>query len=800
MPPHALAALYRAIGACVTSFPDDPIVLAKLVIEEGAAAEEEAILPVVREVDPIGPLASREQHKIVSECIQRLRQSGDGGELDLDKQRDPSVTITPIPSDQWTGADGTPEWIVPHNNVNPRHRLLFLHGGGYTSYSPSDVYRPFTTRLAAATGMAVLAIDYRLAPAHPFPAALEDALAAHRWLWHNGPPARSASASATECSQPAPLSTAYFTPDDAAEAVFVCGDSAGGGLALALAGNLAMSRAGHPQALFPSLCCGVPQPTALALVSPWTDLTASLPSYSTRAWSPASAKGDPIFSDGAEPAKEIADAVEYGGAYLGVASSDAGVGRSHNALRSRLAHPLVSPVFLPPAALAELPPTLLLVGDSEVMLGDSTEVAARMVEATGRTDRVRLRVFRRMWHVFPLYSEACGQAEACAAPASSKAGGACSRKTRTKAAASSTAATDATAATTSGAVHTRPPLLPAGMAERAADDAKLLYAACVALDDIRLWISQHTPTTPTASTAAVRARMGPALLCVLPVVVVEVATVCRQRMDPVVPSVPADANAGAATEAASIASMVWALAWASAIIANSMLRICLPSSYCPRSQALPGLLPSPLMARVLATLAEYAFYRAEALALGMPFWSADEPMPSVLGSLTGLSVLGSLTGLGEVLCWCHLLLQSELLGCLEDGVWTLYQATVLLRSSRALKWVVALPYCLNAPHHLYRQLSRVERPLLGAAVYWRAPVGLGIAPDEGVKAWATPSLLAKPVTYALLRLAANPGVLGSVRALWFGALPLLLLLLGGALRWSHEGRPRDALLSRVRSE
>ena len=69
--------------------------------------------------------------------------------------------------------------------------------------------------------------------------------------------------------------------------------------------------------------------------------------------------------------------------------------------------PRLSPVFAPAAALAQLPPTLLLVGDAEVMLCDSTEFAARALEA-GAAD-VRLRVFPRMWHVFPLYTEACGQ-------------------------------------------------------------------------------------------------------------------------------------------------------------------------------------------------------------------------------------------------------------------------------------------------------------------------------------------------------------------------------------------------------
>src|SRR5262245_54655017 len=63
----------------------------------------------------------------------------------------------------------------------PDRRVLFLHGGGYVTGSPA-LYRHFTWRVAAAARARVLAIDYRLAPEHPFPAALDDALAAYRWL------------------------------------------------------------------------------------------------------------------------------------------------------------------------------------------------------------------------------------------------------------------------------------------------------------------------------------------------------------------------------------------------------------------------------------------------------------------------------------------------------------------------------------------------------------------------------------------------------------------------------------------
>jgi cation diffusion facilitator CzcD-associated flavoprotein CzcO/acetyl esterase/lipase len=110
--------------------------------------------------------------------------------------------------------------------------LLYLHGGAYCVGSPAT-HRALTGRLALATGLPVFALDYRLAPEHPFPAGLDDALAAYRALRAQGP-------------------------------VVLAGDSAGGGLALACA--LALREAGDAP------------PAALYLISPWADMrTAAAP-------------------------------------------------------------------------------------------------------------------------------------------------------------------------------------------------------------------------------------------------------------------------------------------------------------------------------------------------------------------------------------------------------------------------------------------------------------------------------------------------------------------------------------------
>ncbi|HTN04809.1 MAG TPA: alpha/beta hydrolase [Planctomycetaceae bacterium] len=100
------------------------------------------------------------------------------------------------------------EWVLAPG-ADPDLRLLYLHGGGWVSGSGGN-YLPLAADISAAAGCAVLLPDYRLAPEHPFPAGLEDCVAAHDWLVSNGP------------AGPGP-----------AKATFIAGDSAGGNLTLA---------------------------------------------------------------------------------------------------------------------------------------------------------------------------------------------------------------------------------------------------------------------------------------------------------------------------------------------------------------------------------------------------------------------------------------------------------------------------------------------------------------------------------------------------------------------------------------
>jgi monoterpene epsilon-lactone hydrolase len=146
---------------------------------------------------------------------------------------------------------GVPLECLRRKGRKPEHTILFLHGGGYCVGSPA-AYRAITTRLARLSGAEIIVPDYRLAPEHPHPAALDDAVRVYRGLLDEGrAPAR----------------------------LIVAGDSAGGGLSLALALELRAR--------------DLPLPAALATISPWVDLALRGDSIVSRA------ARDPLLSQAA---------------------------------------------------------------------------------------------------------------------------------------------------------------------------------------------------------------------------------------------------------------------------------------------------------------------------------------------------------------------------------------------------------------------------------------------------------------------------------------------------------------------
>ncbi len=219
------------------------------------------------------------------------------------------------------------EWSsTPH--ADAAGAILFLHGGGYVSGS-LDSHRPLATEIGRVCSARTLALEYRLAPEHPFPAALEDALAGYRFLLSCG-----------------------INPRQIA----VAGDSAGGGLTVAL--------------MVSARDAGLPKPACGWCLSPWVDLECLGESMNSKA------EVDPLIQK--SYLKEVA------GTYLNGADP-----------RSALAAPLY-------ANLKGLAPLLIQVGSAETLLDD----AVRLANAAGAADvAVTLEIWPDMIHAWPLFHQ-----------------------------------------------------------------------------------------------------------------------------------------------------------------------------------------------------------------------------------------------------------------------------------------------------------------------------------------------------------------------------------------------------------
>ncbi|TCU14822.1 acetyl esterase/lipase [Rhizobium sullae] len=207
-------------------------------------------------------------------------------------------------------------WVRPRSGPDDRV-ILYLHGGAYVIGSPR-AYVNLVGQMVSRSGIPAFIADYALAPERPFPAAIEDALRAYNGLVEQG-----------------------------ARQIALAGDSAGGGLALAL---------------FSQVKNADPTPRSVVAISPWTDLALTSPSMLSRD------AVDPIWSPVA--------LAEMARLYLGNAD---------------LRNPLTSPVY---ADRLGLPPLLIHVGDAEILLDD----ALRYAEGV---DGVEVHVWDGMLHVFP---------------------------------------------------------------------------------------------------------------------------------------------------------------------------------------------------------------------------------------------------------------------------------------------------------------------------------------------------------------------------------------------------------------
>lgn len=131
------------------------------------------------------------------------------------------------------------EWLIPVG-AGQEKVIMYVHGGGYVSGSCND-HRRFVSAFAGLTGITNLLYEYRLAPEHPFPAAVDDSVVVYEWLLSSG-----------------------FKPGN----IVIAGESAGGGLCLATL--LALKER------------SLPMPAAAVAISPWTDLTCSSDSYRSK--------------------------------------------------------------------------------------------------------------------------------------------------------------------------------------------------------------------------------------------------------------------------------------------------------------------------------------------------------------------------------------------------------------------------------------------------------------------------------------------------------------------------------------
>ena len=225
--------------------------------------------------------------------------------------------------------------------------ILYLHGGGYVAGN-LDYACGFASVLAVRCGIRVFTVEYRLAPEHPYPAALDDAMDAYGYLLSGG-----------------------YEPSRIA----LCGDSAGGGLCYALCQKLRDK--------------GRTLPAGIIAISPWTDLTLSSESYELNK------KDDPSMTE--ERLKYFADCYTYG------ATTD-NKGRLHPIVnndadedRRRKSDSRMSPLF---DSQDKMPESLIFVGGDEIMYDDSVLMHERLLAAGCKSEIV---VAPGLWHGYILY-------------------------------------------------------------------------------------------------------------------------------------------------------------------------------------------------------------------------------------------------------------------------------------------------------------------------------------------------------------------------------------------------------------
>lgn len=221
------------------------------------------------------------------------------------------------------------EMLKLNNRQNKSNKtLLYLHGGGYVACGP-DTHGALITQLSLVTNSHVEFPIYRLAPENPFPAAIEDALKAYKYV---------------------------LKKNKNSKEIFIAGDSAGGGLTLALLQKIKSEK--------------IAMPSCAIVISPWTDLTLSGDSIQTRG------HRDPMIKPG--PSMQIA--VD---AYCN--------GENPN-------NPLISPLF---ADYTGMPPIQIQVASEETIFDDSLRLYEKIKKQN--PDKVEYIEWKGLFHVFQAF-------------------------------------------------------------------------------------------------------------------------------------------------------------------------------------------------------------------------------------------------------------------------------------------------------------------------------------------------------------------------------------------------------------
>ena len=223
--------------------------------------------------------------------------------------------------------------------------LVLVHGGLFMSGSPRAV-RHLAARFSAALGVAVVTPRLRLAPEHPYPAALDDLCTAYEWLTTHG--VVSGVGGADVGAGPPPVKIGVYA------------ESSGGALALAML----QRRTAQGAAASTAPCC-------VALASPWLDMTCSGHSF--------------LVNEPHDPVMQRKRMLDMAAVYLGSASPN---------------DPQASPLLAPVAAFAGLPPTLVHVGDTEVLLDDAYTLSEKARAAGVALDVVEWSKVVHAWHGF----------------------------------------------------------------------------------------------------------------------------------------------------------------------------------------------------------------------------------------------------------------------------------------------------------------------------------------------------------------------------------------------------------------